>query len=148
MYPSCLSLSVNTQRLAHVLQQFLAQPTAALVFACPHFVLQLFLTASLGSSLLILQRDIFHFLFTILKALTFFPEVKSPTVHALSSSTSGRAWGCQRFQRPAGTGQRNNSPLWDCWVYSDHPPSMLHSLKSYSSIGLYYLAPAAGYTDG
>lgn len=78
----------NYNELFHLLQ-FLAQPTEALFFACPHFILQLFLTAYLGSSLLILQQDIYHFLFTILKALTFFPEVKSPMVHALSSSVPG-----------------------------------------------------------
>lgn len=54
-------------------------------------MLQLFLTASLQSLLLILQWDIYSFLCTILKAMMFFPEVKSAMVHALSSSVSGGA---------------------------------------------------------
>lgn len=56
-------------------------------------MLQLFLTASLQSLLLILQWDIYSFLCTILKAVMFFPEVKSAMVHALSSSVTGGGLG-------------------------------------------------------
>lgn len=80
------------------------QLTEALLFAYPHFMLQLFLTASLQSLLLILQWDIYSFLCTILKAVMFFPEVKSAMVHALSSSVTGGAWGHQCFHPLTGTG--------------------------------------------
>lgn len=71
------SVPVSKQRLSHLLC-FLAQSTEALIFACPPFIPQLFLTACLGSSLLILQQDSYNFLFSVLKALMFFPEVRSP----------------------------------------------------------------------
>jgi len=142
------ALPESKQGLSQLLRGFLAQLTEALVFACPCFRLQLFSTASPGSSLSILQWGTYHFLFTILTAPIFFPEVKSSIVHAPSSSVPRRAQGCQCFPPLAGTGWRKSSPLWDCRVYFHHPLSTLHSMNRYISIALYYLAPAAGDTDG